>query len=186
MTDPRPTAITVRFLIISAATAFMLMACSEVPESAPEAGLANAAESSLDKTETGTSARRGKRGPRRPCTGAVALFIDADLVWDTKKDAELPELDGLVTLSEGDNRGKQALPFAFLIDSTDGVESIEVSACNGRIRQFNREELDEKRDSLYLVVTRYRGLKLHNAEGESLRGSRMKNIDRVIIRTKQP
>ena len=164
----------------------MLMACSETPESAPEAGLADTAESRPDKTETGTSARRGKRGPRRPCTGEVALLIDDELIWNTGKDAKLHELDGLVTLGEGDNRGKQALPFAFLLDSTDGVESIEISACNGRMRQFNREELDEKRDSLYLVVTRYRGLKLHNAEGESSRGSRMKNIDRVIIRTKQP
>jgi hypothetical protein len=164
----------------------MLMACSEVPESAPEAGLADTAESSGDKTETGTSARRGKRGPRRPCTGAVALLIDDELIWDTEKNAELHELDGLVTLGEGDNEGKQALPFTFLLDSTDGVESIEISACDGRMRQFNREELDEKRDSLYLVVTRYRGLKLHNAEGESSRGSRMKNIDRITIRTQQP
>jgi hypothetical protein len=163
------------------------MACSEVPESAPEAGLADTAESSPEKTETGTSTRRGKRGPRRPCTGEVVLLIDDELIWDTKKmGADLSELDGLVTLGEGDNRGKQALPFAFLLDSTDGVESIEVSSCRGRDRQFSREELDEKRDSLYLVVTRYRGLKLHNAEGESSRGSRMKNIDRVIIRTKQP
>ena len=178
---------TVRFLIISAAAALMLMACSEVPESTPETGLAGTAESSPDETETGTGARRGKRGPRRPCTGEVALLIDDELTWDTKKmSANLSELDGLVTLGEGDNHGKQALPFAFLLDSTDGVESIEISSCNGRTRQFNREELDGKRDSLYLVVTRYRGLKLHNAEGESSRGSRMKNIDRITIRTKQP
>jgi len=186
VTDPRPTAITVRFLIIFAAAAFMLVACSEVPENAPEAGLANTAKSSLDKTETSTSARRGKRGPRRPCTGGVALFIDDELIWDTQKDAKLHELDGLVTLGDGDNSGKQALPIAYLLDAAENVESIEVSSCRGRDRQFSREELDEKRDSLYLVVTRYRGLKLHNAEGESSRGSRMKNIDRVIIRTKQP
>ena len=186
MTNPRSTAITVRFLIISAAAALMLMACSEVPESAPEAGSPGTAESSPDKTVAGAGARRGKRGPRRPCTGAVALLIDDELIWDTKKDAELSELDGLVTLGEGDNRGKQALPVAHLLAMAENVESIEISSCNGRTRQFNREELDEKRDSLYLVVTRYRGLKLHNAEGDSSRGSRMKNIDRVIIRTKQP
>ena len=114
------------------------------------------------------------------------MLVEDELIWSTKKDADLSELDGLVTLGEGDNGGKWALPFAFLLDSTDGVESIEISSCRGRDRRFSRDAIEEKRDSLYLVVTRYRGLKLHNSEGESSRGSHMKNIDRVIIRTKQP
>ena len=186
--NPRPTGITVRFLTIFTVIASLLLACSEVPESAPETRLAATSDSNPDEPQASTGDRRGRaeRGPRRPCTGEVAMLIDDELIWDTKKDTELHNLDGLVTLGEGANRGKQALPFAFLLDSTDGAESIEISACNGRVRQFSRGELDAKRDSLYLVVTRYRGLKLHNAEGESSRRSRMKNIDRISIRTQQP
>ena len=125
---------------------------------------------------------RKPRGPTRPCSGKVALYVDETLLWE-RSTAELRELEGLVVLEDKRNRGKQALPVASLLDQADGIIAVEIGSCRGRDRRFERAELEARRDLFYLVVTSYRGFKLHNIDGVLERGAKMKNIDRIRLLT---
>ena len=130
---------------------------------------------------------RAEEGPtesssRRPCTGRVSLYIDETEQWD-RRPKEIGEMEEVVTISDGNQQGKKGILLATLIESVPDVQAVEVSTCNGKVRLFEGEKLQAKKDSLYLVITNYRGLKLFNSAGESGRGSRLKNIDQVRLIT---
>ena len=127
--------------------------------------------------------RLGEDG-ERPCTNDVSLFVDNEERWERSLD-ELRELDTLVSFTEGRQKGKQGIPLAELLLEAEDVQAVEVSTCTGKLRRFDAEELAQKQDSLYFIITKYRGLKLHNAAGgeKKKKGSRLKSIDRIRLIT---
>ena len=119
---------------------------------------------------------------RRPCTGLVTLYLDNDEIW-RRDSEEMREMEGVVEISDGNQRGKKGILLATLIESVPNIQAVEVSTCRGKVRRFEGEKLQARKNSLYLVITNYRGLKLFNSTGESGRGSRLKNIDQVKLIT---
>ena len=121
-------------------------------------------------------------GSRRPCTGYVTLFLDEDEKWHRDSE-EMRAMEEAVIISDGKQQGKKGILLVTLMESVPDVRAVEVSTCNGKVRRFEGEKLQARKDSLYLVITNYRGLKLFNSAGESGRGSRLKNIDQVRLIT---
>lgn len=122
---------------------------------------------------------------RRPCTKDVSLLVDDEVRWTRALD-ELRKLDNVVSFTEGKQKGKQGIPMVNLLQEADDVMAIEVSTCTGKLRRFDAQELASKKDSLFFIITNYRGLKLHNAAGgeKKKKGSRLKNIDRIRLITR--
>jgi hypothetical protein len=60
-----------------------------------------------------------------------------------------------------------------------------VATCTGKLRRFDAAELEKKRDSLYFIITTYRGLKLYNAVGgeKKKKGGKLKHIDQIRLFT---
>ena len=121
---------------------------------------------------------------RRPCIEDVSLLVDDEVRWTRSLD-ELRKLDDIVSFTEGRQKGKQGIPLANLLQETGDVKAIEISTCTGKTRRFDSQELARKKDSLFFIITNYRGLKLHNAAGgdKKKKGSRLKNIDRILLIT---
>ncbi len=122
----------------------------------------------------------------RPCTNHVSLFIDNEEQWNQSLD-ELRKLENVVNFTEGLQKGKQGIPLADLLLGVEDVQAVEISTCTGKLRRFDAEELERKQDSLYFIITRYRGLKLHNTAGgeKKKKGSRLKSIDRIRLITRR-
>lgn len=122
---------------------------------------------------------------RRRCTKDVSLLVDDEVRW-TRTLEELRKLDNVVSFTEGKQKGKQGIPMANLLQEAADVMAIEVSTCTGKLRRFDTQELARKKDSLFFIITNYRGLKLHNAAGgeKKKKGSRLKNIDRIRLITR--
>ncbi len=122
---------------------------------------------------------------KRPCTNHVSLFVDDEEQWNRSLD-ELRKLENVVNFTEGQQKGKQGIPLADLLLGVEDVQAVEISTCTGKLRRFDAEELERKQDSLYFIITRYRGLKLYNAAGgeKKKKGSRLKGIDRIRLITR--
>jgi hypothetical protein len=134
-----------------------------------------------------------KGGPKRPCTNTLKLFIDDEEQWEYSL-FELRNLDIAVVIDDKRTKGKKVIPFAALLDQADNVTNVEVSTCTGKLRRFDTNEIAKKRDSLYFIITGYRGLKLYNAAGESgngekkekrrkRKGTGLKSIDQIRLIT---
>ncbi len=122
----------------------------------------------------------------RPCTNHVSLFVDNEEQWNQSLD-ELRKLENVVNFTEGRQKGKQGIPLSDLLLGVEDVQAVEISTCTGKLRRFDAEELERKQDSLYFIITRYRGLKLHNTAGgeKKKKGSRLKSIDRIRLITRR-
>ncbi len=120
---------------------------------------------------------------RRPCTGNVTLYMDDTEIWHRDSD-EMREMEDVVTIPDGKKKAKKGVLLATLIEPVPNIQAVEISTCTGKVRRFEGEKLQAKKDTLYLVITNYRGLKLFNSAGEGGRGSRLKNIDQVRLITR--
>jgi len=134
---------------------------------------------------TAAEVKRLGEDHRRPCTNHVSLFVDNEEQWNQSLD-ELRKLENVVNFTEGRQKGKQGIPLADLLLGVEDVQAVEISTCTGKLRRFDAEELERKQDSLYFIITRYRGLKLHNAAGgeKKKKGSGLKGIDRIRLITR--
>ncbi|MCZ6559684.1 MAG: hypothetical protein O6931_02185 [Gammaproteobacteria bacterium] len=121
---------------------------------------------------------------RRPCTGDISLLVDDEVRW-TRPLEELRKLDDTVLFTEGRQKGKQGIPLANFLQEEADVTAVEVSTCTGKLRRFDAQELARKKDGLFFIITKYRGLKLHNAAGgeKKRKGSRLKDIDQIRLIT---
>lgn len=121
----------------------------------------------------------------RPCKNFVSLLVDDKELWSRSLD-ELRKLENVVNFTEGQQKGKQGIPLAYLLLAADDVQAVEISTCTGKLRRFDARELAKKQDSLYFIITSYRGLKLHNALGgeKKKKGARLKHIDRIRLITR--
>jgi hypothetical protein len=123
---------------------------------------------------------------KRSCTGEVSLLVDAEEKW-RRTLTELRDLDAVVEISSNRQKRKPAIPLSSLLRETDeAVIAVEFSTCTGKLRRFEADELASKQGSLYLIITGYRGLKLHNSAGgeKKKKGNRLKGIDRIQLFTK--
>lgn len=128
----------------------------------------------------------GKEG-EYPCNSKITLYVDAEEKWQRSLD-DMRKLDYTVSFTEGPQKKKQGVLLADLMKEAENIQAVEVSTCTGKLRRFNAAELEQKQNSLYFIITNYRGLKLHNAAGEEKKkrkkGSKLKGIDRIRLITK--
>jgi hypothetical protein len=124
------------------------------------------------------------KNDERKCNNRVSLIIDNDELWTRSLD-DLRKQDNVVHFTEGRQKGKRGISLASLMLAASNVQAVEVSTCNRKLRRFDAEELAQKQDSLYFIITKYRGLKLHNEAGgeKKKKGSKLKHIDRIRLIT---
>lgn len=120
---------------------------------------------------------------RRACAGNVTLYLNDTEIWHRNSE-EMWEMEDVVIIPDGKKKEKKGILLATLLESVPDIQAVEISTCKGKVRRFEGEKLQAKKDTLYLVITNYRGLKLFNSDGESGRGSRLKNIDQVQLITR--
>jgi hypothetical protein len=123
---------------------------------------------------------------RRPCDNTVSLIIDGEEKWNRSLE-ELREQDSLVHFTETPVKDKYGIPLKDLLSEANNVQTMILETCTGKVRRFDRDELNAKQDSLYFILTTYRGIKLHNAKPDQTKkkkkGSRLKNIDKILLFT---
>jgi len=121
---------------------------------------------------------------RRPCTNTISLFVDGEEKWNRSLD-ELRELDTLVYFTEKPVKDKYGIPLKDLLSEAINVQTMILETCTGKARRFDLDELNAKQDGLYLILTNYRGIKLHNAKPDQKKkkGGRLKHIDKILLFT---
>jgi len=124
------------------------------------------------------------RTAKRPCTNTISLFVDGEEKWH-KTLEEMRELDTLVYFTEKPVKDKYGIPLKDLLSEAINVQTMILETCTGKARRFDLDELNAKQDGLYLILTNYRGIKLHNAKPDQKKkkGGRLKHIDKILLFT---